>query len=41
MSIWFSIIGGHGIGLGIIVWKLGAEIILGPLMIKLIWWDRR
>jgi hypothetical protein len=31
----------NGIGLGIIVWYSGAEIVLGPLMLKIMWYDRK
>ena len=28
------------IGLGIIIWYSGAEIVLGPFMLKVMWYDR-
>ncbi len=31
----------NGVGLGVIVWYSGAEIVLGPIMLKLMWYDRK
>lgn len=41
MKVWFYPKGNNGIGLGIIVWHSGAEIVIGTLMIKLMWYDRK
>jgi len=41
MNVWFYPRGNNGVGLGIIVWHSGAEIVLGPLMIKLMFYDRK
>ena len=36
MKFYFYPKGNNGIGLGIIVWRTGAEIVIGSLMIKVI-----
>ena len=41
MKVWFYPKGNNGIGLGIIVWRSGMEIVIGTLMIKLMWYDRK
>lgn len=41
MKAWFYPKGNNGIGLGFIWWPSGAEIVIGPLMIKLMWYDRK
>ncbi len=41
MKVWFYPKGNNGIGLGVMIWKSGAEIVLGTLMIKLMWYDRK
>lgn len=41
MKVWLYPKGNNGIGLGIIVWRSGAEIVIGTLMIKLMWYDRK
>ena len=41
MKAYFYPMGNNGVGLGIIVWHSGAEIVIGPLMIKLMWYDRK
>ncbi len=41
VKAWFYPKGNNGVGLGIIVWRSGAEIVIGCLMIKLMWYDRK